>query len=157
MLDVYVDADGCPVKDEVFRVAHRYALKVYVVANTVVRVPPGEWVEAIVVKGGLNEADDWIAERIGPDDIVVTADIPLADRCLQKGAKALGTAGRPFTDRTIGGALAARDLMQELRNRGAITGGPAAFRPTDRSRFLSALDAMIQSVRRERKSMFDGG
>lgn len=151
LLDIYIDGDGCPVKDEVYRVAHRHGLKVYVVANTVIRVPAGGYVEGVVVKGGLDEADHWIAEHIGAGDIVVTADIPLADRCLQKGAKALGTTGKAFTERTIGGALAARELMQELRNSGAITGGPAAFRPADRSRFLSALDAMIQSVRRTKR------
>lgn len=149
LLDVFVDADGCPVKDEVYRVAERHGLKVYVVANTILRVPARPFIEAVVVKEGLNGADDWIVEKVEQDDIVVTADIPLADRCLQKKARVLGTTGKPFTDRMIGGALATRELMQELRQAGTITGGPAPFKPADRSRFLSALDDMIHAIKRD--------
>jgi uncharacterized protein YaiI (UPF0178 family) len=146
MLDIYVDGDGCPVKDEVYKVAGRYQLVVRVVANAPMRVPAG--VEMIVVKGDHNAADDWIAEHAGTGDIVITADIPLADRALAKGADVLRPTGRPFTERSIGGALATRELMNDLRNVGTITGGPAPFKPADRSRFLSALDATIQKRRR---------
>jgi uncharacterized protein YaiI (UPF0178 family) len=149
MLDLFIDADGCPVKDEIYRVAKRYGLKVYVVANAILRAPASPSIEVVVVKGGLNAADDWIAEHVQADDVVVTSDIPLADRCLQKGAAVLSSNGRPFTDKTIGDSLATRDLMQELRQTGAITGGPSAFRPADRSRFLSALDEIIQRIRRK--------
>lgn len=145
-MEIYVDADGCPVKDEVFRVAKRYDLKVYVVANVPFRVPPA--CEMIVVKGNHDAADDWIAEHVGAGDVVVTADIPLADRSLAKGAEVLRPNGKPYTERSIGGALATRELMNELRQSGTITGGPAPFQPADRSRFLSALDNVIQKVKR---------
>lgn len=149
MLEIYVDADGCPVKDEVLRVAGRYRMKVYLVANTPFRAAPGGLVESVVVRGGFNEADDWIAEKIAEGDIAITADIPLADRCLAKGARVLGPTGRAFTERSIGGQLASRDLMRDLRQEGTITGGPPPFRPADRSRFLSSLDNMVQAVRRK--------
>ena len=151
MLDIFIDADGCPVKDEVFRVASRYQLKVYVVANTPIRVPSSETIQAIVVKGGMNVADDWIAERIDAGDIAITTDIPLADRCLQKKASVLKPNGHPLTEKTIGHALATRELLQGLRQTGEITGGPAPFKPADRSRFLSQLDQIIQSLRRSQK------
>lgn len=147
-MTIYVDGDGCPVKDEVYRVARRYELRVFVVANVALRVPSQQWVEAVVVKGNLDAADDWIVEHIEAGDIAVTTDIPLADRCLQKKAVVVAPTGRPFTDKSIGGALASRELMQTLRQTGAISGGPAPFRPTDRSRFLNVLDAEIQKLRR---------
>lgn len=150
MLDIYVDADACPVKEEVYRVAERCGLKVYVVANVLMRVPPREWIEAIVVKGSADAADDWIAEHIQEDDIAISADIPLADRCLKRGAHVLGSKGQELTLETIGSALATRALMDHLRGSGEVTGGPSAFTPKDRSKFLSKLDAVIQKVRRRR-------
>ena len=147
MLTIYVDADACPVKDEVYRVARRYALPVKVVANAPLRVPGGGRVE-LVVRQGFGAADDWIAEQAGPGDIVITADIPLAARCLAREAHVLGPKGRPFTDNEIGSALALRDLMDGLRQGGAVTGGPAPMTPKDRSRFLSKLDEVVNAVRR---------
>src|SRR5205809_3359481 len=147
MLTLYVDADACPVKDEVYRVARRYALAVAVVANAPLRVPADARVQ-LVVRPGFGAADDWIAEQAGPGDVVVTADIPLAARCLAKGARVLDPKGRRFTDNDIGSALAMRDLMDELRQGGAVTGGPAAMTPKDRSRFLSKLDEAAGAVRR---------
>ncbi len=147
MLTVYIDADACPVKDEVYRVARRYGLRVAVVANAPQRVPTEELVE-LVVCPGFGAADDWIAGRAGTGDVVVTADVPLAARCLENGACVLDPKGRPFTDNAIGAALATRDLMDELRQGGAVTGGPAPRTPKDRSRFLSKLDETINAVRR---------
>jgi len=148
VLDIYVDADGCPVKEEVYRVAARYALRVYVVANQRMHVPLKGNIEMIVVQRGFDSADDWIAHRIELDDIAVTADIPLVARCIDKGARVLGTKGEEFRDENIGGALAARELMSHLRDMGEATGGPAPMAPKDRSRFLSRLDEMVQSIRR---------
>lgn len=147
MLTIYVDADACPVKDEVYRVARRYEMRVAVVANAPLWVPASALVE-LVVRPGFGAADDWIADHAGPGDIVVTADIPLAARCLAKSARALDPRGRPFTDADIGAALATRDLMDELRQSGAVTGGPAPMTPKDRSRFLSKLDELVNAVRR---------
>jgi uncharacterized protein YaiI (UPF0178 family) len=147
VLTVYIDADACPVKDEVYRVARRYAMRVAVVANAPLRVPADPLVE-LVVRPGFGAADDWIAEQIGPGDVVVTADIPLAARCLEKGALALGPKGNPFRDNDIGAALATRALLDELRQGGAVTGGPAPMTPKDRSRFLSKLDEAVNAVRR---------
>jgi uncharacterized protein YaiI (UPF0178 family) len=147
MLTLYVDADACPVKDEVYKVARRYSLPVKIVANAPLRVPPDPLVE-LVVCPGFGAADDWIAEQAGAGDIVVTADIPLAARCLENGAKVLSPKGEPFTENDIGSALALRELMDELRQGGAITGGPAPMTPKDRSRFLSRLDEVINAVRR---------
>jgi uncharacterized protein YaiI (UPF0178 family) len=147
MLTLYVDADACPVKEEVYRVARRYAMPVVVVANAPLRVPAEEQVK-LVVRQGFGAADDWIAEQAGAGDIVVTADIPLAARCLAKDARVLGPKGEPFTDNDIGSALAMRDLMDELRQSGTVTGGPAPMAPKDRSRFLSKLDEMVNAVRR---------
>src|SRR5439155_139906 len=146
-LMIYVDADACPVKTEVYRVARRYALRVAIVANAPLRVPTDPLVE-LVVRPGFGAADDWIAEQAGEGDVVVTADIPLAARCLAKGARVLDPKGKPFTDSHIGSALALRDLMDELRQGGAITGGPGAMTPKDRSRFLSKLDEAVNAVRR---------
>lgn len=130
-----------------YRVARRYALPVKVVANAPLRVPADALVE-MVVRPGFGAADDWIAEQAGPGDVVVTADIPLAARCLAAGARALDPKGRAFTDTDIGATLAVRDLMDELRQGGAVTGGPAPMTPKDRSRFLAKLDEAINAARR---------
>jgi len=151
MLTIYIDADACPVKDEVYRVARRYALRVMVVANAPLRIPADGLME-MVVRSGFGAADDWIAEQAGPGNIVVTADIPLAARCLAKGACVLDPKGRRFTDNDIGSALAMRDLMDELRQGGAVTGGPAPMTSKDRSRFLSRLDEAASAVRRNNPS-----
>jgi uncharacterized protein YaiI (UPF0178 family) len=149
MPTIYVDADACPVKDEVYRVARRYAVPVKVVANAPLRVPPGGLVESVVCPG-FGAADDWIAERAGPADVVVTADIPLAARCLARGARVLDPKGQPFTETDIGSALALRGLLDELRQGGALTGGPSPMTPRDRSRFLSKLDEAVNAARRAR-------
>ena len=145
---IYVDADACPVKEEIYRVARRYGLKVYVVANGVVNVPREELIERVLVDGGFDAADNWIAERAGPLAIVVTADIPLADRCLKTGAAAIGPTGKPFTTASIGMAMASRELMSQLRAMGEVTGGPRPMAKSDCSRFLSALDETVVRLRR---------
>lgn len=145
---IYVDADGCPVKEEVYRVAGRYGLKVFVVANGWLRVPDTPLVERVVVAEGLDRADDWIAEQAGPGDIVVTADVPLASRCVKRGARVIAPNGRPFTEASIGNDLATRNLMTELRDTGQIRGGGRAFTKEDRSRFLGSLDNAVQAIRR---------
>ncbi|HLN26985.1 MAG TPA: YaiI/YqxD family protein [Gemmataceae bacterium] len=147
MLIVFVDADASPVKEEIYRVTRRYDMHVTVVANAPLRVPASALVE-LVVCPGFGAADDWIADHAGPGDIVVTADIPLAARCLEKGARVLDPKGRSFTDNDIGSALALRELMGGLRQGGIVTGGPAPMAPKDRSRFLSRLDDTINAVRR---------
>jgi uncharacterized protein YaiI (UPF0178 family) len=151
MLTIYVDADACPVKEEVYRVARRYALRVAVVANAPLKVPTDPLVE-LVVRPGFGAADDWIAEQAAEGDVVVTADIPLAARCLAKGARVLDPKGKPFTESDIGSALALRELMDQLRQGGTVTGGPAAMTPKDRSRFLSKLDEAVNAVRRAHPS-----
>ncbi|MCB1164155.1 MAG: YaiI/YqxD family protein [Candidatus Krumholzibacteriia bacterium] len=148
MLHIYIDADACPVKDEVYRVAARYGLSVTLVANSWMRTPREDWLRLEVVAEGADAADDWIVERVEAEDIVITADIPLAARCLKAGARALGTTGRPFTEDNIGHVLATRDLMTELRDAGAKTSGPPPLRKQDRSLFLQQLDQMIQAIRR---------
>ncbi len=148
MLEIYIDADACPVKDEVYRVAERYGLKVLVVANGWLRVPDSPLVERVTVTGGLDVADDWIVERAGTGDIVITADIPLADRCVKRGARVLAPTGRPFTPDSIGNDLATRNLLTELRDTGQIRGGGRPFGKQDRSRFLGALDNLVQAIRR---------
>jgi uncharacterized protein len=148
VLEIYVDADGCPVKDEVYRVAGRYGLKVWVVANDWLRVPDGPLVTRVTVSEGLDRADDWIAERIGPGDVAITADVPLAARCVQRGARALAPNGRVFSADSIGTDLASRNLMTALREAGEIRGGGRPFTRQDRSRFLGALDGAIQAIRR---------
>lgn len=145
---IYVDADACPVKAEIYRVAERYGLKVYVVANSYINVPRDPRIERVVVSDGFDAADDWIAERAGPDDIVITSDIPLADRSLKKGAAVIGSTGVPFTTSSIGMAMASRELMSNLRAMGETTGGPKPMTARDRSRFLSALDEVIQKLKR---------
>ncbi len=147
-MPIYVDADACPVKEEVYRVARRYAIKIYIVANAPIRVPREDLIELVVVKGGFDAADDWIAAHAGAGDIVVTADIPLADRCLQREARVLGPKGEEFTEDAIGNALATRALLEMLRQSGEFGGGPAPFAKADRSRFLAKLDELIHSVRR---------
>jgi uncharacterized protein len=147
MLTIFIDADACPVKEEVYRVAGRYDMAVKVVANAPLRVPSSPRVE-LVVCPGFGAADDWIAEQAGPGDIVITADIPLAARCLAKEARVLGPKGHALTDNDIGSALATRNLMDELRQGGAVTGGPAPMNAKDRSRFLSKLDETVNAVRR---------
>jgi uncharacterized protein len=149
---IFVDADACPVKQEVYRVASRYNLNVTLVANSWMNVPNERRVRLIVVKNGFDAADDWIVEHAGFDDIVVTADIPLADRCLKKGAVVIGPTGKPFTQDNIGSAVAARNLLAELRSTGEITGGPAPLTQRDRSRFLQKFDELIQSIRRQHPS-----
>jgi uncharacterized protein YaiI (UPF0178 family) len=148
MTTLYIDADACPVKDEVYRVAGRYGLPVFVVCNSWIRTPAAPQITLVVVDEGPDVADDWIAARAGSGDIVVTADIPLAQRSLGAGAQAVHPAGRPFTSDNIGGALASRAIGEHLRSMGEITSGPRAFTPADRSRFLQALDAAVVKVRR---------
>ena len=145
---LFIDADACPVKDEAYRVAERYRLKTYVVSNSYMQVPVSRLIERVVVDAGADVADDWIAERARPGDIVITNDIPLADRALKAGAAAIGANGRPFTEDSIGSALGQRALMEHLRSTGMITGGPKPFDRNDRSRFLQALDtAVVKSIR----------
>jgi uncharacterized protein YaiI (UPF0178 family) len=147
-ISLYIDADACPVKAEIYRVAERYGLKVYVVSNSYINVPRDPRIERVVVSDGFDAADNWIAERVGPEDIVITSDIPLADRSLKKGAAAIGSTGIAFTASSIGMAMANRELMSNLRAMGEITGGPKPMSPRDRSRFLSTLDETIQKLRR---------
>jgi len=149
MLAIFVDADGCPVKGEIYRVAARYGLSVRLVANKWMQTPDEAWIEMVVVDGEVDAADDWIVDHVGDGDIVISADILLAARCLKKGARVLGPKGRPFTKETIGDALATRELMADLREMGTLTGGPAPFEKRDRSRFLQCLDETIQAVRQE--------
>jgi uncharacterized protein YaiI (UPF0178 family) len=150
MHEVYVDADGCPVKDEVYRVAHRHGWTVHVVSNSRMSVPTDERIRQVVVGGRFDEADDWIAERIGPGDVAVTADIPLAARCLERGATVIGTKGTLFTEDSIGDSLATRELMSQLRQAGVVTGGPAPMAKQDRSRFLAGLEEAIRAAKRAR-------
>ena len=147
---IYIDADACPVKAEIYRVAERYSLKVYVVSNSYLGVPRDPRIELVVVSDGFDAADNWIAERAVPGDIVITGDIPLADRCLKAGAAVIGNTGVPFTTASIGMAMANRELLSNLRAMGEVTGGPKPMSQRDRSRFLSALDEAIQKLRRQR-------
>ena len=148
---IYVDADACPVKDEVVRVAERHELPVKFVANSFMRLPESWLVERVVVQDGPDAADDWIAERIGSGDIAVTADIPLAGRCLKSGAQVIGMTGKPFTQAGIGMALAMRSLMQDLREAGAVRGNNPAFTKADRSQFLQAMESAVQTIKRRAK------
>ena len=147
-LAILVDADACPVKDEIFKVADRHGLHVAIVANAPIAVPRVAWITRIVVAAGPDVADDWIAERAREGMVVVTADIPLAARCVKAGASVIAPNGKPFTEASIGAVLATRDLMDHLRSAGEITGGPRPFAPRDRSAFLSALDVAIQRLKR---------
>ncbi len=146
-----MDADACPVKDEVYRVAARYGLHVVLVANSRMGVPPGLGVELIVVDRGSDAADDWIAHHVRPGDVVITSDIPLAARCLAAGARALGANGRAFTEDSIGDALATRQLKDDLRGMGIMSGGPRPLAAKDRSRFLSSLDHLVQLGLRDQR------
>ena len=148
---ILVDADACPVKEEVFRVARRLGVPVVVVANARLRVPPDPGIELVVVSSGqLDDVDDWIAERAVPGDVVVSADIRLAARCLAAGAQVLGPDGRPFNEEGIGSALATRELLADLRELGQLSGGPRPFAREDRSRFLHALDEALRRAQPRR-------
>jgi uncharacterized protein len=165
-ITIYVDADACPVKNEIYRVAARHGIKVIVVSNSPIAVPREPLIERVVVSAGMDAADDWIAERVSGDadavpgaessskkptassDIVITADIPLASRCVKAGAIAIAPTGRAFTEDSIGMTLATRNLMDSLRSAGEITSGPKSFSPRDRSSFLSALDQAIVRLKR---------
>jgi uncharacterized protein len=153
LISIYVDADACPVKAEVYRVAERHALKglalkVLVVTNSAIAVPRDPMIERVIVGAGMDAADDWIAERAKRGDIVITADVPLAARSIKAGAQAIAPSGRAFTEDSIGMTLATRNLLSDLRSAGEITGGPKPFGPRERSRFLSALDqAIVRLVR----------
>jgi uncharacterized protein YaiI (UPF0178 family) len=145
MTILYLDADACPVKGEAYQVAGRYKVPVKVVANAIMRVPTDPLIE-LVVREGFGVVDDWIAEQVTPADVVVTSDIPLAGRALAKGARVLGPKGWPFTDEMIGEALATRELLDTLRQGGAVTGGPGPMSDRDRSRFRAKLDEMINAA-----------
>jgi uncharacterized protein YaiI (UPF0178 family) len=149
MTTIYVDADACPVKDEAARVADRHGLAIHFVSNAWMRLPEGPLVHRVIVTSGADAADEWIAARIGKGDVAVTADIPLASRCLKAGARVIGPTGRPFTDASIGMALAMRDLQQHLRETGESRGLNASFTRADRSRFLQALEQAVQDIRRQ--------
>lgn len=148
MIRVLVDADACPVKEEVYKVALRHGVPVTIVSNSPIRVPPHDLIDRVVVSDGFDAADDWIAERAGPGAICVTADILLADRCLKAGAGVIANNGKPFTPNSIGGAIATRAIMADLRAGGDAIGGPPPFSKADRSRFLSALDEAIVRAKR---------
>ena len=146
LLEILVDADASPVKQEVYRVARRYGLKVTLVANSPMDIPDEDWLKLIVVNDQLDAADDWIVDHVAKNDIVITGDIPLASQCLKRGARVLGLKGDIFTEGSIGNALATRDLMAHLRELGMDTGGPAPFEKRDRSRFLQSLDSIVQAI-----------
>ncbi|OJU20473.1 MULTISPECIES: YaiI/YqxD family protein [unclassified Sphingomonas] len=145
---ILVDADACPVKEEVYKVAFRHAVPVTIVSNSPIRVPAHPLIARELVGSGFDAADDWIAERADAQTVVVTADILLADRCLKNGAAVLAPNGRPFTTASIGGAIATRAIMADLRAGGDVIGGPPPFSKTDRSRFLSALDETLVRLKR---------
>jgi uncharacterized protein YaiI (UPF0178 family) len=148
---IYVDADACPVKQEIYKVAERHGWPVQVVANDIIALPVNPLINRVVVGAGFDAADDWIAERAGPGDVVITADIPLAARCVKAGAAVLAHNGKGFSDRSIGMALASRNLMSELREAGQVTGGPRPFSQRDRSTFLSALHETIEKLKRTQR------
>lgn len=148
MVEIYVDADACPVKDETVSVAARHCLKTYMVCDGGIRPYPSSMVELIIVAQGADAADDWIADNINTADVCVTNDIPLAARCLEKGALAIKPNGEPFTESSIGMALANRELMQGLRETGQITGGPRPYSKSDRSAFLNTLETTVQKAMR---------
>jgi len=145
---ILVDADACPVKDEIYKVAWRHDVPVAIVSNQRIRIPDHPLIERVVVSDAFDAADDWIAEAAGPETVVITADILLADRALKKGATVLGPTGKPFTTSSIGAAIATRAIMVDLRAGGDQLGGPAPFAKADRSRFLSALDEAIGRIKR---------
>ena len=147
-IQIFIDADACPVKDEAYRVATRHGLMVHVVANSALRVPQSPRIKRVIVNDSFDAADNWIAERARTGSIVITADIPLAGRCLATGAEVLNHTGQPFTENSIGMALAMRELMQDLRAMGEAGGGNKPFGPKDRSRFLEALERSIVKLKR---------
>ncbi len=151
MTEIYVDADACPVKDEIYRVADRHSLKVYIVSNAFMRLPHSPLIERVLVDEGPDVADDWIAEHATPDDIAITADIPLAARCVHAGVTTIGPTGKPFTDDNIGMTLATRNLMTDLRETSNTQTYNAAFSPKDRSNFLQALENAVQVLKRKKK------
>ncbi|MES1973507.1 MAG: YaiI/YqxD family protein [Pseudomonadota bacterium] len=148
---ILVDADACPVKDEVYKVAFRHEVPVAIVSNSIMRIPVHPLVERVVVSDGFDAADDWIAERADASAVVVTTDILLADRCLKAGATVIAPTGKPFTTSSIGAAIATRAIMADLRAGGDAIGGPAPFSRNDRSRFLSALDLALVFLKRKTK------
>jgi hypothetical protein len=148
-ITIYIDADACPVKDETYRVAGRYGLKVFVVSNSYMNVPRDQMIERVVVEEGPDIADDWIAERAGRGDVVITADVPLASRCFKAQATVISPKGKAFDEGAMGMALATRNLMDDLRSAGEITGGPNPFSQRDRSSFLSALDLAVTRLKRD--------
>lgn len=153
MLHLFVDGDGCPVKDEIYKVGDRYQLLITVVANKAMTIPSNPRTNMVVVRSGhLDAADDWIAENVGASDIVITADIPLADRCVKKQARVISPIGEEFTEDSVGAAMATRELMQTLRQMGEGRGGPPPMDKKDRSRFLGKLDQVIQSIKRSQKA-----
>ncbi|PHS79721.1 MAG: hypothetical protein COB59_00060 [Rhodospirillaceae bacterium] len=149
MLEIYIDADACPVKEETIRVALRHNMKVIMVCDGGIRPHPSPLVELVIVPSGADAADDWIAEHIEHGDIAITNDIPLADRCIKAGGRVLRPNGQALTEDAIGMALATRDLMTDLREAGTITGGPRPFSKQDRSQFLNVLETTVQAVKRE--------
>jgi uncharacterized protein YaiI (UPF0178 family) len=152
-IEIFIDADACPVKDEVYKVAQRYGLKTWVVSNAFMMIPAHPRIERVMVEAGPDVADDWIAAHAGRGDVVITNDIPLAERVLGAQASAIAATGRPFTRDSIGSAIAQRAIMEQIRSTGAITGGPPPFGRADRSRFLQALDeAISRELRRRRQS-----
>lgn len=150
MIRILVDADACPVKEEIYKVAFRHAVPVTIVSNSPMRVPAHELIERVVVGDGFDAADDWIAECAAPGTVCITGDILLADRCLKAGAVVIAPNGKPFTTSSIGGAIATRAIMADLRAGGEPIGGPAPFARADRSRFLSALDEALVRLKRMR-------
>jgi uncharacterized protein len=147
---IYVDADACPVKDEIYRVAVRLGVPVSVVAGNFIRVPQDPLIERVAAGAAQDAADDWIVERARPGDVVITSDIPLASRCVKLGADVIAPNGKPFSEESIGMTLAMRNLMTDLRSSGEITSGPKSFSPRDRSAFISALDQTIRRIQRRR-------
>ncbi|MBC7420614.1 MAG: YaiI/YqxD family protein [Bdellovibrio sp.] len=148
MLNIFIDADACPVKEETYRVADRCQLKVILVANQPMRIPEDLRYELKVVKGNFDAADDWIVENVSRGDIVITSDILLADRCLKKQARVLGPKGEEFTEDNIGGAIAMRELMGNIRSFGEVKGGPSAMNKNHRSNYLAKLDQIIQQLKK---------
>ncbi len=151
MTVIYIDADACPVKDEIYRVAGRHKLMTYVVSNSWMRIPQSPLIEQVVVDDGFDAADNWIADRAAEGDVVITSDIPLADRCLKNTAVVLGPTGKAFTGQSIGMAMAMRDLNSHLRETGEISGGNAPFSKKDRSKFLGELENVLQKLMRQRR------
>ena len=150
MTRILVDADACPVKEEIYKVAWRHEVPVTIVSNSPIRIPAHPLIDRVVVSDGFDAADDWIVEQAGPATICITADILLADRCLKAGAVVLSSNGKPFTTASIGSAVAVRAIMADLRAGGDVVGGPAPFSKTDRSRFLSSLDEAVVRMKRGR-------